>query len=169
MRSACRGEGAAIPPIRNYSNREGDRERTRVLKELCLARAIFNRAALNKPVILRNGTWLLPVELPRPWGPWKGLFGTSETDAGALALASTDGGATWERRGTAMVPDSNWPENHILELKDGTLRMYMRSRPGLRVTESRDEGRTWGPVTKPDGMGLSRRRCWRRRLRRTGS
>ena len=33
---------AAIPPIRNYSNREGDRERTRVLKELCLARAIFN-------------------------------------------------------------------------------------------------------------------------------
>ena len=34
--------GAAIPPIRNYSNREGDRERTRVLKELCLARAIFN-------------------------------------------------------------------------------------------------------------------------------
>ncbi|MGN0852675.1 MAG: FAD-dependent oxidoreductase [Kiritimatiellia bacterium] len=33
---------APIPPIRNYSNREGDRERTRVLKELCLARAIFN-------------------------------------------------------------------------------------------------------------------------------
>jgi hypothetical protein len=31
-----------IPPIRNYSNREGDRERTLVLKELCLARAIFN-------------------------------------------------------------------------------------------------------------------------------
>ena len=34
--------GAPIPSIRNYSNREGDRERTRVLKELCLARAIFN-------------------------------------------------------------------------------------------------------------------------------
>ncbi|MGN0847936.1 MAG: FAD-dependent oxidoreductase [Kiritimatiellia bacterium] len=33
---------APIPPIRNYSNREGDRERTRVLRELCLARAIFN-------------------------------------------------------------------------------------------------------------------------------
>ena len=33
---------AAIPPVRNYSNREGDKERTRVLKELCLARAIFN-------------------------------------------------------------------------------------------------------------------------------
>jgi hypothetical protein len=34
--------GEVIPPIRNYSNAEGDRERTRVLKELCLARAIFN-------------------------------------------------------------------------------------------------------------------------------
>ena len=33
---------APIPPVRNYSNREGDKERTRVLKELCLARAIFN-------------------------------------------------------------------------------------------------------------------------------
>ena len=36
------GTGMPIPPIRNYSNREGDRERTRVLKELCLARALFN-------------------------------------------------------------------------------------------------------------------------------
>ena len=34
--------GDKIPPVRNYSNREGDRERTLVLKELCLARAIFN-------------------------------------------------------------------------------------------------------------------------------
>ena len=127
-------------------------------------RRICDGAALNKPVVLRNGTWLLPVELPRAWGPWKGLFGTSETDAGALALASTDGGATWERRGTAMVPDSNWPENHILELKDDTLRMYMRSRPGLRVTESRDEGRTWGPVTKPDGMDQPCARCQVRAL-----
>ena len=33
--------GGDIPAIRNYSNREGDRERTRVLKELCLARALF--------------------------------------------------------------------------------------------------------------------------------
>ena len=33
--------GDTIPPIRNYSNREGDRERTRVLKELCLARALY--------------------------------------------------------------------------------------------------------------------------------
>ena len=33
---------AEVPPVRNYSNKEGDRERTRVLKELCLARAVFN-------------------------------------------------------------------------------------------------------------------------------
>ena len=34
--------GGTIPPIRNYSNREGDKERTRVLRELCLARALYN-------------------------------------------------------------------------------------------------------------------------------
>ena len=127
-------------------------------------RRLCDGAALNKPIVLRNGTWLLPVELPRTWGPWSGLFGTSSTDAGAIALASTDGGKTWQRRGGVTVPDSDWPENHFLELKDGTIRMYMRSRLGLRMAESRDEGRTWGEVTKPAGMDQPCARCQVRAL-----
>ena len=129
-------------------------------------RRLCDGAALNKPIALRNGTLLLPVEIARTWGPWSGLFGTSNKDAGAFALASTDGGKTWTRRGGVTVPDSDWPENHFLELKDGTIRMYMRSRPGLRVAESKDEGRTWGPVTKPVGMDQPAARCQvRARLR----
>ena len=127
-------------------------------------RRICDGAVLNKPIVLRNGTWLLPVELPRTWGPWSGLFGTSSTDAGALALASTDRGKTWTRRGVVTVPESDWPENHFLELKDGTIRMYMRSRNGLRMAESRDEGRSWGEVTKPAGMDQPCARCQVRAL-----
>ena len=127
-------------------------------------RRLCDGAALNKPIVLRNGTWLLPVELPRTWGPWSGLFGTSSTDAGAIALASEDSGKTWTRRGGVTVPDSDWPENHFLELKDGTIRMYMRSRLGLRMAESRNEGRTWGEVTKPAGMDQPCARCQVRAL-----
>ena len=71
-------------------------------------RRLCDGAALNKPIILRNGTWLLPVEIARTWGPWANLFGTSDKDGGAFALASTDNGATWTRRGGVVVPESNW-------------------------------------------------------------
>ena len=62
------------------------------------------------------------------------------------------------------MPESDWPENHFLELKDGTIRMYMRSRNGLRMAESRDEGRSWGEVTKPAGMDQPCARCQVRAL-----
>ena len=127
-------------------------------------RRISDGAALNKPIVLKNGTWLLPVELPRTWGPWSGLFGSSTKDAGAIALASEDGGKTWTRRGGVNVPDSDWTEPHFLELKGGTIRLYARSVKGLRTAESRDEGRTWGEVTKPAGMDQPCARCQVRAL-----
>ena len=126
------------------------------------ARRISDGAVLNKPIVLRNGTWLLPVELPGTWGPWAGVFG--QYDAGAIALASADGGKTWERRGGVRVPNSTWPENHFLELKDGTIRMYMRSWKGLRMAESHDECRTWSEVEKPEGMDQPDARCQVRAL-----
>ncbi len=127
-------------------------------------RRICDGAALNKPIILRNGTWLLPVEAPGTCGQWVGTFGTKSGEAGAFALASTDGGRTWRRRGTLVVPESTWPENHLLELRDGTIRMYMRTHRGLRMAESRDECRTWGPVVKPAGMDNPVARCQVRAL-----
>lgn len=127
-------------------------------------RRICDGAALNKPIVLGNGTWLLPVEAPRTWGEWVGAFGTNGRDAGAFALASVDGGRTWERRGGVTIPGSGWPEPHFLELKDGSIRMYMRVGKGLRMAESRDEGRTWGRVSKPDGMDQPDARCQVRAL-----
>ncbi|MBQ3288479.1 MAG: exo-alpha-sialidase [Kiritimatiellae bacterium] len=127
-------------------------------------RRICDGAVLNKPIVLKNGTWLLPVEAPGTWKQWVGMFGTNGKDAGAFALASTDGGKTWARRGGVTVPRSTWPEPHFLELKDGTIRMYMRSHKGLRMAESHDEGRTWGEVTKPAGMDQPSARCQVRAL-----
>ena len=127
-------------------------------------RRLCDGAALNKPVVLSDGTWLLPVERARTWGPWVGLFGSRADNARAFLLASVDNGVTWSPRGVLDVPDSDWPENNVLELPGGRLRMYMRSKRGLLAAESQDGGRTWGPVAKPAGMDNPCARCQVRRL-----
>ena len=127
-------------------------------------RRICDGAVLNKPIVLRNGKWLLPVEIPRTWGPWVGVFGTNGKEAGVVALASADSGKTWTRRGVVAVPGSTWPEPLFLELKDGTIRAYIRTGKGLRMAESHDEGHTWGQVAKPDGMDHPDARCQVRAL-----
>ena len=127
-------------------------------------RRLCDGAVLNKPIVMKNGTWLLPVEIPLAYGPWVGLFGRDSADSVAFALASMDGGKTWHKRGGVTVPESDWPEPHFLELKNGTIRMYMRSFKGLRMAESQDEGYTWGAVTKPDGMDHPCARCQVRAL-----
>ena len=141
--TVCDNPDAAVPP---WSP----------LRRLC------DGAALNKPIVLANGTWLLPVELAQTWGPWRGLFGSD--NARAFLLASADGGCTWSPRGMVEVPDSDWPENNVLELPGGRLRMYFRSRKGLLASGSDDGGHTWGSVARAVGMDNPCARCQVRRL-----
>lgn len=75
---------------------------------------------------------------------------------------SDDGGRTW--RTTGDIPSEEAPftsdmsmqpirsiQPAIIELPDGTLRAYCRSRSGLMsVTESRDGGESWSTVTLTD-------------------
>ena len=127
-------------------------------------RRLCDGAALNKPIVAHDGAWLLPVERPRTWGPWAGLFGSSTVDSAADLVVSEDGGRTWRRRGSVAVPNSDWPEPHLVERKDGTLRVFLRSCAGLLASDSRDGGRTWTPADKPAGMDNPCARCQVRRL-----
>lgn len=130
-------------------------------------RRLSDGAALNKPIVAQDGTWLLPVEIARPYGIWQKSFGADwqGQTAGATLLASTDQGCTWTRRGTARVPNAFWPENHLVEMRNGDLRMYMRSLEGLKECTSTDGGRTWGTVTAARGINQVVARCQIRRLR----
>ena len=60
---------------------------------------------LNKPTVLRNGDWLLPVS------DWH--------QKTARVFASTDEGATWKERGSLQFPDWEFDEHMTVELKDG--------------------------------------------------
>jgi predicted neuraminidase len=102
---------------------------------------------LNKPTVLKNGDWLLPVSLwTRNWiGP--DVFKESHRDLDAIRMAnvyaSTDQGKTWTRRGGAMVPKTQFDEHMLVELKDGRLWMLIRTTENIAESFSTDNGATW--------------------------
>ena len=100
--------------------------------------------AFNKPTILSNGEWLLPVAIHH--------FSVNRFDPNpplANVHASSDQGATWQLRGGVTVPDPNCHEHMITELRDGRLLMSIRNAKGMVFSHSTDHGRTWS-APQPD-------------------
>lgn len=84
---------------------------------------------LNKPTVLKNGDWLLPVS------DWH--------QKTARVFASTDEGRTWKERGNLKFPDWNFDEHMIVELRDGRLWLLARTQGNPYESYSADQGRTW--------------------------
>jgi predicted neuraminidase len=108
---------------------------------------------MNKPTVLSNGDWLLPTAL---W--WR--------EGSCRVVVSSDRGATWQLRGTATVPrpeDRHCDEPMIVERRDGSLWMLVRTSYGIGETISIDRGRSWTPVA-PTALPHSPSRFFVRRL-----
>ncbi len=96
---------------------------------------------LNKPSVLRDGTWLLPV------ANWY------DQDHGAGIVRSRDKGRSFTWIGGAPGRKADWEgkttgggmEHIIIERNDGSLWMPMRIKDGLAETTSQDGGVTWTP------------------------
>jgi predicted neuraminidase len=91
--------------------------------------------------VLATGEWLLPVFYckNRPGRKWVG-----DEDTSAVKI-SRDGGKTWQER---PVPDSTGCVHmNIVDLKDGSLVAFFRSRWADHIYRSRssDRGETWTP------------------------
>jgi hypothetical protein len=110
-------------------------------------RRLWHGSALNKPIVLSNGEWMLGVQLLQNdgIGPFANsrLFPELDPYRGANVFVSADQGATWQRRGHAVMPNPNWHEHMVVERKDGSLWMMARTTKGLVETTSADKGRTW--------------------------
>jgi hypothetical protein len=107
---------------------------------------------MNKPTVLSNGDWLLPAAI---WdmngGPVKEEL---KAQRGSGVVASTDQGKSWAWRGACVdVPCRSFDEHMIVERRDGSLWMLIRTQYGIAQSESRDGGRTWsrGRATEIDG------------------
>lgn len=105
---------------------------------------IWHGVTLNKPTVLANGEWMLPISLDERGGlhGFKGCFGDLDPMRGANVFVSKDQGKTWIRRGMANFPNPDWHEHMIVERRDGTLWMRARTRKGIMESTSTDKGAT---------------------------
>ena len=144
------------------------------------ARRIGNGHAINKPIVLANGDWALAAYLNGTWkttpGSVFGAFPELDAERGATCFVSTDRGKTWEKRGTVKLPSEDraygkvedWQESQLVELKDGTLRMFARvvdgTIGGLMAADSKDGGRTFSPARRLASMDNANARFQIQRL-----
>lgn len=120
-----------------------------------IPRRIADGEYVNKPVILRDGGWLLSATLfPRKcigirMGDMKesDLFRELDSLRRSNFFVSKDQGATWERRGGVTAPPDawDWDEPHFIEKSSGELRCLLRTNYGLCESRSTDGARTWSP------------------------
>ena len=131
-------------------------------------RRIWHGMTLNKPTVLSNGEWLLPISLwtrDRIGVPELRENGYADLDAVRMAnvFVSTDQGTTWTRRGGVMFPETDFDEHMVVELKDGRLWMMARTKYGIAESFSSDQGRTWS-APKPSSIQNVSARFFLRRL-----
>lgn len=125
-------------------------------------RRLWHGATLNKPTVLSNGEWLMPISLwrrgyihastekHRPTfdrraipADFKKRHADLDEHRMAHVFVSSDKGKTWRRRGGVVFPHFNFDEHMIVELKDGRLWMLARTQKGMAETYSTDKGRSW--------------------------
>ena len=108
---------------------------------------------INKPTVLSSGEWLLPV------ARWY-------REGSAGVYCSSDHGLTWKSLGQATVPakeDRNADEHMIVERKDSSLWMLVRTSYGIGESFSTDRGRSWSDV-QPSAIQHATSRFFVRRL-----
>lgn len=112
-------------------------------------RRIANGIMMNKPLVTSKGDWLFPCAI------WRDGCGSIPSERHGLeheqfsnVYASADEGQTIALRGRADVPMRSFDEHMIVEKRDGTLWMLVRTFDGLGESFSTDGGRTWTPGQK---------------------
>lgn len=119
---------------------------------------------MNKPTVISTGEWLFPIAV---WNYDVGTGGfcsnDEDDDRKAFAYITTDNGKTFKKLGGANVPERSFDEHMLLELNDGTIAMYVRTKYGIGVSYSYDKGKTW-TEGKDSGLGGPNSRFFIKRL-----
>ncbi|HWL09709.1 MAG TPA: sialidase family protein [Planctomicrobium sp.] len=133
--------------------------------KLSAPRRIWHGVTLNKPTVLSNGEWLLPISVNQHVGArFRDCFPELDPLRGAHAFVSKDQGATWQRRGHVKSPKPDWHEHMFVERKDGSLWMPFRTGSGMMESISTDGGQTWSEPKLPEQIRQPNARFFVRRL-----
>lgn len=124
-------------------------------------RRICNGVMKNRPTVTSNGTWLLPAAI---WICKEPLLKEMAHEQFSNVVASYDNGLTFNLIGKADIPDRTHDEHYIVERKDGSLWMLVRTSYGVGQSISTDGGMTWSHGT-PSNIKNADSRLFIRRLR----
>jgi hypothetical protein len=105
-------------------------------------------ASINKPIVCKNGEWILPVSLWERWHidkPFTDCYRELDPVRGANVFVSDDEGGLWRYRGGIIFKDSCYNEHSVVELDDGRLWMLSRGMEDVFQSFSDDGGKTWEP------------------------
>ncbi|WP_461786538.1 sialidase family protein, partial [Prosthecobacter sp.] len=105
-------------------------------------------ASLNKPIVRKNGEWILPVSLWERWHidkPFADCYHELDAVRGSNVFVSDDEGDHWRYRGGIIYKESCFNEHTVAELNDGRLWMLSRGMKETFQSFSADGGKTWQP------------------------
>jgi hypothetical protein len=126
-------------------------------------RRLANGIMMNKPTVLSTSEWLMPAAI---WSHGGHRHDRLAHEQFSNVYRSTDRGQSWTLIGSAEVPERGCDEHMIVERRDGSLWMLVRTRYGIGQSFSQgpDRGHTWTPGT-PTGISGPETRFFIRRLR----
>ncbi len=126
------GHDGTIAGVWSVTAKNGEKDDT----EWSVPRRLTDGIMMCKPLVLSNGNWILPAST------WK------LTDNSAKMVVSKDKGRTWNIQGAADVPKEAraFDEHMIVEKKNGTLWMLVRTTYGIGESFSGDQGKSWSPL-----------------------
>lgn len=130
-------------------------------------RRICNGIMINKPTILSNSNWLLPVSLwymnPYIKTSEDSVIAANRIKPGSYVVISNDSGVTYQIQGMVQPDQPSCDEHMIVEKNDGSLWMLIRVKYGIAESFSYDNGKTWSPA-KPSSIASPVSRFFIRRM-----
>ena len=116
-------------------------------------RFIANGVMMNKPTVLSTGEWLFSVAL------WNYPQTPALTNYSSKVYVSTDKGKNIKLLGACNAPADirTFDEHMIIERKDGSLWMLVRTKYGIGESISTDRGKTWIELRPSKIMNTSSR------------
>jgi len=104
-----------------------------------------------KPIVAKNGDWVLPVSR------WY-------EDNSAGLVFSSDGGKTfaWHGGADSPKPGRTFDEHNVVEMPDGSFRIWLRNNSAPMTSVTADAGRSWSATTHANFKGPATRIAVRR-------
>lgn len=103
-------------------------------------RRLANGVMMNKPLVTRDGVWLLPCAI---WHFIPKMLFDLPDERFSNVYASYDHGVTYTLLGHSAYENRLIDEHMLVERRDGRLWMLIRARDGIGEAFSDDGGRTW--------------------------